>query len=294
MNYKYFGNFLYSERISKGYDSIKDYLLEHPELPISESYYRDLETGRKIIRLETGEKLLFSLKLDKKPFYYNLLRDILPEEISEEILRPVSSILFNSPSEELMKKEHEIKVLKKAYEKRLTEESYYVNDKIIEYLDEKIELLPVIHYIYNNDRVSFNDIQQLMENNKINIPIDEVLSEFEKHNIAYINWEYENVKRYNRIFKIPTSELGIRLKNKFLLTEVSQTVERKNRDNDIDLEKNFVYSVISSYKSKASLEKLSDKVLSLVAQIEAEESYDKDAMPYFVSVIFSPRENYSV
>lgn len=61
--------YLTSERIRRGYISVSDYLREYDRIPISESYYRDLEAGRKVIRIDHAEPLCEALQLNKQHFY---------------------------------------------------------------------------------------------------------------------------------------------------------------------------------------------------------------------------------
>ena len=50
------GKYLHSERIHKHYENISKYLGDY-RINISESYYRDLESGRKLLRIETAKDL---------------------------------------------------------------------------------------------------------------------------------------------------------------------------------------------------------------------------------------------
>jgi hypothetical protein len=64
-------------RKTRGYACIKDYLSVY-SLPISEAYYRDLESGRNKVALDTAGALCLALRANSREFYLNLLYDVLP------------------------------------------------------------------------------------------------------------------------------------------------------------------------------------------------------------------------
>jgi hypothetical protein len=287
------GQFLYSTRVKRGYDSISEYLRNYTDMPISDSYYRDLETGRKIVRLDTAETLCQSLKINKKDFFYHLLLDILPTDVAEDLLKQIPDETFKSPSDEFSKKEQEISTLREAFEKRLVEEPYIVGSDVLEYLNDNFEVLPLIHFIYIKNKCTFEDLEKIMEKNHILEPLTQIIKDFEIYKITSINWDDKTVARYSKIFRIPRTVFGIKFKDKFLESEIEQTLKMPNREPKIGHSSNFVYSSVSAFKGEDGIAKISDKISGLIAQIEVEESHDNDAFPYFIAIVFSERENYT-
>jgi|GEM_PF-4822143 len=71
------GKFLLDLRLSRGHQNIKAYVHEFA-LPISNTYYRDLELGKKQVSAETAKVLCDALRADESQFYHCLLRDVIP------------------------------------------------------------------------------------------------------------------------------------------------------------------------------------------------------------------------
>lgn len=73
------GKFLLDLRLSRGHQNIKAYVQEFA-IPISSTYYRDLELGKKQVSTETAKVLCDALQANETEFYRCLLKDIIPEQ----------------------------------------------------------------------------------------------------------------------------------------------------------------------------------------------------------------------
>ncbi|MDR2720053.1 MAG: hypothetical protein LBC03_04545 [Nitrososphaerota archaeon] len=93
------GQHLYAARIRREYESISYYRKNYADIPISKSYYRDIDSGRKPIMLGTAEMLCQVLKLEKTEFFFQLLRDLLPPDAADSLLKPISNTSFQSSPE---------------------------------------------------------------------------------------------------------------------------------------------------------------------------------------------------
>ena len=82
------GNYLRLLRLERGFDNVSDYIRTYTP-PISSSYYRDLENGRRLLSLDSAIQVCQSLEADTHAFFYNLLRDLLPSEAREIIVSPL-------------------------------------------------------------------------------------------------------------------------------------------------------------------------------------------------------------
>lgn len=71
------GKFLLDLRLSRGHHNIKAYVQEY-KVPISSTYYRDLELGKKQVSTETAKILCDALQAEENNFYNSMLRDIIP------------------------------------------------------------------------------------------------------------------------------------------------------------------------------------------------------------------------
>jgi len=288
------GQYLYATRIRRDYESISDYLKNYADIPISESYYRDIESGRKLIRLDTAEMLCQALKLEKTEFFFQLLRDLLPTDVADSLLKPIPNTAFQSPSEEFERQEQDITLLRKAYEKRLVQEPYIVDAKVVNFLDANFNLLPLIHFIYLREQCTFKELKEVIEKSGITQSFEQVINDFEEYHIASVGRDTETITRYSKSFRIPRNNTaGVKFKDRFLKSEIEKTLGNANREQKIGPNGDLVYSTISSFKSQDGLEKISTKLSELIAQIEVEESPERDATPYFLTVVFSSREEYS-
>src|ERR1041384_3785255 len=92
---KQLGKFLYSLRIQRGFASISDYLRVY-DLPISDVYYRDLESGTKSISVETADRLCSALRADRRIFFFHLLNDLMPSDVVSTLIRPIADETFSS------------------------------------------------------------------------------------------------------------------------------------------------------------------------------------------------------
>lgn len=290
------GQFLYSERVRRGYESISEYLKNYTNIPISEPYYRDIETGRKKIKIEKAETLCKALKLNKKEFYYHLLGDALPVDVLKDLLKPVATTTFKAASEEFNKLDQKISVIRKAYEEKLKEEPYIVDNEIVKYLDDNFELLSLIHFIYMRKSCSFKELQEIIEKNSIKKPFTKIIDEFEKYGIAIVSHKDKTVIRYRKIFRIPKSNIGSKFKDRFLKDEIYDAIQKINRERVIGPNNTFDYSAIICVKNGDSLNKVSNKLTDFLAELEVEKGTldEDDAIPFFVSIIFSSREKYNI
>jgi hypothetical protein len=288
------GLYLYSVRVRRGYEGITDYLKKYTKLPISETYYRDIESGRKKIKIETAEKLCNSLKLDQQEFYYHFIKDVLPPDVFKKLLKHVETTTFNVASEEIDKLQQNIDVLRRAYEKKLLDDIYEVGDEIVDYLDSHFELLPLIHFIYMKESCTFSELTYISQVNNISIDLHSTLIEFQKHHIANINFDSCTVSRFSTDIRMPRNEKGIELKDRFLVYEINETLKDKTRGKVIGPNSTFQLSRILCMKTDAGLTRVSNKILDVIAELDvAHSSLDEpNTMPYFVSIVCSSRENY--
>jgi hypothetical protein len=81
------GNYLRLLRLERGFDNVSDYIRAYAP-PISSSYYRDIENGRRLLSLDSATQVCRSLEADTHTFFYNLLCDALPVEAREFIISP--------------------------------------------------------------------------------------------------------------------------------------------------------------------------------------------------------------
>lgn len=298
-----FGSYLYSERIRRGVQNLTQYLNDS-QLSISETYYRDLEAGRRLPRIETAKELCDALKLNTDEFFYFLLKDMLPAETFERLIKPSRKAVFDDTSKEIDRLATDVEMLRKAYSKRLVLETYQVDDQITEYLDRNFSVLPLIHFIYMRQSCSYEDIKEIMTRNKISKSLDAILNDFESLQLAVIDRANKTIRRHKRAFRIPRTSRGIDFKDRFFLHEAKLAVADKTRNlptattpmKMIDGTTTYLLSTIICVQLRQQGNSIADRITDLLASIEAEESdlETEGTVPFFLSVVVSPRHSYDV
>lgn len=142
MNSTKFGNYLVSLRIQRNYKSISLYLNDY-KLPISEGYYRELETGKSLPSLDMAAALYKSLQADSGTFYNFLLQDLLPSHIVA-MLAPISG---DEPEDSVSYKDCAISP-KGQDSGNLT---ISLNSEASEFFKNHTHLLPILMFIYGHN-----------------------------------------------------------------------------------------------------------------------------------------------
>ena len=289
----YQGLYLKAVRTQRGGASIGEYLKAR-EVDLSETYYRDLEAGRKKVRIETAKELAEKLDLDPQSFFTHLLKDVLDEDVFEKVIKPTVVEEMETLTEELEKAKEDAELIQAAFAKIVGARRTEVSDDTVKVLDENIDLLPVIHAVYMRDEISFCDVESVLRKNQITRTVDEVAKFFEQYKLANIDWEKRCFSRFTMSFQIPKTKVGQEFKGRFLLEEHKKSAEM-NRDSSGDPgTEGWSYSTIyisSAEKMRALVQQQATK---LVARLNADELQlgDEGAKPFFASVIISPRDEY--
>ncbi|WP_065328053.1 helix-turn-helix domain-containing protein [Tritonibacter mobilis] len=289
----YQGLYLKAVRTRRGGASISEYLSARG-VDISETYYRDLEAGRKKVRIETAKELAEKLDLDPQSFFTHLLKDVLDENVFEKVIKPTVVEEMETLADELEKAKEDAELIQAAFAKIVGSRRTEVSDETVKVLNENIGLLPVIHAVYMRDEINFADVESVLEKNQITWTVDEVASFFEQHKLANIDWDKRCFSRFTVTFQIPKTKVGQEFKGRFLLEEHKKSAA-KNRDSSGDPgTEGWSYSTIyisSAEKMRALVQQQATK---LVARLNADELQlgDEGAKPFFASVIISPRDEY--
>lgn len=160
------GRYLYSLRIARGFANISDYLRKY-ELRISDVYYRGVESGTKIISLDTADELCNDLEADRREFYVYLLRDLLPPDIVEKLIPPVVDETFSSLEEHQALLERDKTIYREAFAKFMLSETYVLSEEAVRMLLERIDLMPVLHFLYAIEFVTPEQLASILEQNSI-------------------------------------------------------------------------------------------------------------------------------
>jgi DNA-binding XRE family transcriptional regulator len=276
-------------------ESISEYISKF-NLSISESYYRDIETGRKVARIDTALALCEALELNKNDLFFYLLKDILPNDVFDSLIKPNQKRVFDTVTDEVSLLASDLEVMRNAYLKTLIEKHFQGDDEdVINYLSNNFELLPIIHFVYMREQCSRQDIQEIIRRNEIKKDIRLILKEFKELQIAEVDEDHGIIKRNQRMFnKIPKTASGIAFRDKFLIHEITTAMRDKRSSQVVSSNNTFIWSGITCFDVKES--QFQRRVADLIATFSAEEVNleDENAVPFFVSLLVSSRENYDV
>jgi hypothetical protein len=288
-----FGSYLFSERVRRKGSNLAEFLRKY-HLKISETYYRDLETGRKLPHLAKAARLCDDLELDRAEFFFHLLKDMLPHEVFEELIKPTSKTVFNEAGQEIQRLNSMLQTYRKAHLKATQQDPHEVDETVVRFLDKHFHFLPLIHFIYMRQKCSFSEIEELLIQNGDQMNLEEALDGLEKHHLASVNRSGHIVQRFKRIFRIPPTETGIRFKDRFLSHEIAASLLMPRSQNVLSPEASFVFSGITCYNPDTA-ENIKGRVADLSAAFDGDETdlEDPGAMPFFITLIISPRPAYS-
>lgn len=295
MGTQYLGKYLRDVRLERKADNIQDYLQKHKVHVISESYYRAVESGKNNIKIDTALELCHALELDANSFFYCLLKDILDENVFEALIKP--KIIDNSAERVFEAMRKKLDMYHHAFKKNFVREQFYATDHTAKFLCENIDLLPLVHFIYMREAVSFQEIEVILCKNSIRKEIKEVIAVIKKYNLAEVDEENETITKHGQDFSAPRTDDGDKLKRDFLTLETNKTINKKaNHQNRviINTEDSYVFcgiKCINFDRNKDDFERyITDLVACFNASVEPLE--DEHSVPFFFSVIVSPRKEY--
>ena len=294
------GSYLLTKRMERSGASIPEYLARYTTAgsagAISESYYRDIESGRKQIRPQTADRLREQLDLDSKSFYYFLLRDLLPESVFDTLISSTASETFRSISDRIEKLERRNKNSSRTILNSMTDNITELDYDEIEALRNDEALLSVIHFVYNRDSATFDEIDQIYSKCGGVGAVSDRLACIFRENTIYINVPEKRVFRRSKTIKIPLTEQGRLFKREFVTKETEKSLNANRISHLSDGPGTLIYSVIVALSRKIYEEIEIDGISRLMSIVGSSEETlsSKDVKPFFVSMIFSSREDYNV
>lgn len=299
MKYPYFGRYLYSLRIRRGFENVSDFI-ENLNLPMSDNYYRDVEAGRKLPTIDKARELFEAMPFDegedKYEFFWHYLRELLPDEIHKNVMMPRVDTSFKNmkSAQELL--EYDLKMHRTAAALARFEETQISTDNEIDAMTEQFELLPLVHYIHMVESATSDDINAICKNNGITFNEESIDSFFTKIGVSVE--QDGSKKRYTRrkpIIRIPKNNKGLKFKDKFLYGEIEKSLANKRVPEIFSSEATFLYSMITAIPEIAQA-KLTDRLRDLISEVSVSKTQldDKTATPFFFSIVISGRPEYKI
>lgn len=260
----YLGNYLRSLRLERGFTNLSDYV-RHCSLPISYAYYRELESGRRKPKLKTAQSLCCALKADTSLFYFHLLKDILPPELTEHFnyVMPVSQRMSGQ------EREREQERVSQKYRQGFLNVSQLnftiMNESACRYFINNIEHLTLIWFIYSKTEVLMAELSLIARANGIDAPVEAIVRDFEQLGLI-------------ELFQSDTGGLGVRrlhvaitwrdreLQAKYLVWETEKTITQVNNTQTYDSCKPFIqygYFLLAEDERRYVLGRIGDLLAEL-------------------------------
>lgn len=284
------GLFLCSVRQSRGYSNINEYLRNY-SLPISDVYYREIESGKRQVAMETASQLCEALQIDYADFYYYLLKDILPQEVESAFTTAMP------PQPDLDQAALDIKKQKvqQAYQKnfvdRLKQRVGYMNAETEAYFHQHPQFMPFLTSIYCQAKTSEKELTQLLEKDCHNISIKQVLSDFQ--HLGLIKLANDPLtgstvieRSYNYIIIRDQKLLAQRLLQETQLS-ISKRTGNSDRQKSDDL---IVHGIVGL--TEAEYQAVLTQLADLISEFRAAHGQGADLDPYLLTLLITPQTSY--
>lgn len=281
--------YLLSIRLQSGIINIPDYISNY-NIPLSESYYRDIESGRKKIGLDKVLDVFSTLpNVNFNKLALFCIQDTLPKKISEKILKIESDIDVEYANIEDFSRftNHKSQITNNIYLDALDAQNLFFtpSDDDVDFIFDNLNLLPLIHFCYLKNSVSISEVNEICFKNKINHSennVKELLCRF-------LNTSDGNIFfRKNKIFKLGNNEKSKQLKSIFNCLEVEKSLSTNG-----SLIRQF--GIVSiQYNQLMSIKESLLKLMAEVNMAEIDLTDDTDSKVYFLSIFFSERDEYKI
>jgi len=279
------GNYLRSVRLNRGYTNVNEYLRSY-KLPITYVYYREIEIGKRKLGLETARSLCEALDVDSKAFYYHLLKDILPGDVTEHFKHMLPAGQRLSGEELAQEKQSIDEAYRTSFLDALRLNFTMLEKEATKYFKENLDLMPLLWCIHNEPETTEADLESVAKTNGIDKSISKILDDFKRIGLIEVVSE-KGVKTVRRL--LPTIAWRDRqLHSSYLLNETEKTIEQhKNAESGDEPTIKYGMAMLTDEQRK--------RVMSLIADLLAElrssndNSHAADSELYYFSVLLATR-----
>lgn len=212
------GTYLRKLRLARGFDSVSDYLRRYP-MPITDTYYRDLENGRKAVSIETSEQICTALEADMHSFYYYYLKDFIPDSIVKTLAEPSKTLGEPAPTEADILPDSWFYLY-------LPNQFHILDDRSNKLFTERLDLFSALLFIACNSPAGVTDKQlaYFLQSSSINTPVAEVISLFDE--LQLISISQTTPRRMTSARVLLPRDLNKGLRNKWLLAETEKSLSK--------------------------------------------------------------------
>jgi hypothetical protein len=234
---------LRSLRLSRGFDSVNEYLRKY-SLPITAAYYRDLESGRKSIGIDTAEQICHALDADMHAFYYNLLSDVIPLRVIDNLVPPESKDV-DEKDEGKVETYHTY-----AWDPART---LQIDSETAKFFENNIELLNSALFICGNDvhGVTVEALQKFLHHSNIPAPLGTVIGQLKELGVIKVSDDSKKLFGTKRWINYQPFKS---LRKKWLMNQIRTSLKQKRSENVPDSDEAFVRYGYGFVKTKKLLE----------------------------------------
>lgn len=221
------GMYLRTLRLSRGFDSVNEYLRKY-SLPITAAYYRDLESGRKSIGIDTAEQICQALEADIHAFYYHLLSDVIPLRVVDNLVRPDSIDLKDDGKAETY---HTY-----AWDPART---IQIDGEAASYFENNIDLLNAALFICVSDAdgVTVEALQKFLQRRNIDSPLGTVIGQLKELGIIRVSDDAKKLFGKKRWINYQPFKA---LRKKWLMDQIVASLKQRRSENAPSKQEAFV------------------------------------------------------
>lgn len=260
-------------------------------LPISAVYYREIESGKRKIALESASQLCEALQIDYADFYYYLLKDILPPQVESAF----TSLMPPQPELDQMAQETKKQKVQQAYQKnfvdRLKQRVGYMNAETEAYFHQHPQFMQFLTSIYCQAETSDKELEQLLGKESQNISIKQVLNDFERLGLVRLTNDpisgTTNIERsYNYIIIRDQKLLAQRLLHETQISVGKMPGSSDQMQND-DI---IAHGIVGL--TKEEYQEILTQLADLISEFRAAHGQGVDLDPYVLTLLVTPQANY--
>lgn len=270
----------------RGYTNVNEYLRSY-KLPITYVYYREIEIGKRKLGLETARSLCEALDVDSKAFYYHLLKDILPSDVTEHFKDMLPARQRMNGEELSQEKESIDRAYRNSFLDALRLNFTVLEKEAARYLKDNLELIPLLWFIHSEPETSESDLEAVAQANGIAKPIKKLLEDFKRFGLIEIVDSNKSTKAIRRLF--PTMVWrDQQLHSAYLLNETEKTLEQHKNANSQDAP---TIKCGIAMLTDEQRQRVMCRITDLLAELKAnnDDATETDSELYYFSVLLASR-----
>lgn len=271
--------------MNRGYTNVNEYLRSY-KLPITYVYYREIEIGKRKLGLETAKSLCEALNVDRKAFYYHLLKDILPGDVTEHFKHMLPAGQRLNGQELAQDKQSIDEAYRTSLLNALRLNFTVLENEATRYFKENLDLMPLIWCIHSQPETTEDELESVAKSNGIEKSTRKILDDFQRLGLIEVVSD-KGSKIARRL--LPTIAWRDRqLHAAYLLNETEKTIEqhRKGQATDVPTIK-YGMAMLTDEQRKRVMSRIADLLAELGSGNNHNASSDSEL--YYFSVLLASR-----